>query len=159
MRWRTRHLSPKAEKPDAPGSRKRLVLWGTVAAAVVALAAGAAHYLAPWQSDLPSAPKHPPTAYFEFPKIKTDLKPTGRFRHMITLQVVAELTADGLPRLDAVKSKILDGFHVRLRELQQDDLVGKAGTEGLRTNFLGIVNAARAPARASDVLFTEMLVQ
>ena len=67
---------------------------------------------------------------------------------MIMLQVVAELTADGLPRLDAVKSKILDGFHVRLRELQQGDLVGKAGTEGLRANFLGIVNAARATARA-----------
>ncbi|MDP7667053.1 MAG: hypothetical protein QF738_03210 [Rhodospirillales bacterium] len=38
---------PEDEKPDAPGSRKRLVLWAGVAGAAVALVAGAVLFLAP----------------------------------------------------------------------------------------------------------------
>ena len=150
---------PKRETPDARGPTKRLVLWAGSAATAIALAAGAVLYLAPWQTGEPSAPKAAPTAYYEFPKIKADLKPTGRFLHVIALQVVVELFEDDLPRLDEVKRKVLDGFHVRIRELKRADLVGKAGIEALRAEFIDVVNAAMAPARANDVLFTEMLVK
>ena len=72
---------------------------------------------------------------------------------------MVELSEDDLPRLDEVKRKVLDGFHVRIRELKRADLVGKAGIEALRAEFIDVVNAAMAPARANDVLFTEMLVK
>ena len=75
------------------------------------------------------------------------------------LQIVAELTEADVPRLEAGTIRILDGFNAHLRELQRADLVGTAGIEDLRADFLGIVNDAIAPAQAKDILFTEMLVQ
>ena len=118
------------------------MLWAGVAATAIALAAGAVLYLAPWQTGEPSVPKAAPTAYYEFPKINADLKPSGRYLHVIALQVVVELSEDDLPRLDEVKRKVLDGFHVRIRELKRAELVGKAGIEALRAEFLDVVNAA-----------------
>lgn len=150
---------PEGEKPDAPGSRKRLVLWAGVAAAAVALAVGAALFLTPRQSEEPVEPKAAVVTNYEFPKIKADLKPTGRYFNVVTLQIVLELAEADVPRLEERKIKILDGFNVRLRELQRADLVGTSGIEGLRADFLGVVNDAIAPAQAKDVLFTEMLVQ
>ena len=66
---------PEDEKPDAPGSRKRLVLWAGVAGAAVALVAGAVLFLTPWHSDEPVEPTAPIVTYYEFPKIKADLNP------------------------------------------------------------------------------------
>ena len=46
-----------------------------------------------------------------------------------------------------------------LREMRPEELRGSAGTYRLREELLARANAAVAPAKVTDVLFTQMLVQ
>ena len=55
--------------------------------------------------------------------------------------------------------RVIDNFQTYLRELRIDDLKGSAGMYRLREELLVRVNAAAAPAKITDVLFKEMLVQ
>jgi flagellar FliL protein len=58
----------------------------------------------------------------------------------------------GLPRLE-------DLFQTYLREMRPEELRGSAGTWRLREELIARANIAIAPARVTEVLFTEMLVQ
>ena len=58
----------------------------------------------------------------------------------------------GMPRL-------LDLFQTYLREMRPEELRGSAGTWRLREELIARANIAIAPARVTDVLFTEMLIQ
>jgi flagellar protein FliL len=55
--------------------------------------------------------------------------------------------------------RIIDTFVTYLRELRPEDLRGSAGLMRLREEMLVRVQAAARPARVTDVLFREMLVQ
>lgn len=100
-----------------------------------------------------------PPVYHEFPEILVDLK-SGRCRApFVKLRVVAEVPEADIPRIDAALVAILDAFQAHLREQERADLVGKDGTEKLRTAFLDIINKAADPARAYNVLFREFLLQ
>lgn len=54
---------------------------------------------------------------------------------------------------------MIDQFQVYLRELRVEDLQGSAGMYRLREELLIRVSAAVKPAKVSDILFKEMLVQ
>jgi flagellar FliL protein len=58
----------------------------------------------------------------------------------------------GVPRL-------LDMFQTYLREMRPEELRGSAGTWRLREELIARANIAIAPARVTDVLFTELLIQ
>ena len=64
----------------------------------------------------------------------------------------AEKVKAALPRLQ-------DLMQTYLREMRPEELRGSAGTYRLREELLVRANAAVAPAKVSDVLFTQMLVQ
>jgi flagellar FliL protein len=55
--------------------------------------------------------------------------------------------------------RIIDNFHVYLRELRAEDLRGSAGLYRLREELLIRVQAIADPVVVRDVLFKEVLVQ
>jgi flagellar FliL protein len=55
--------------------------------------------------------------------------------------------------------RVLDMFQTYLREIRPEELRGSAGTWRLREELIARANIAVAPARVTDVLFTEMLIQ
>jgi flagellar FliL protein len=60
---------------------------------------------------------------------------------------------------EAAMPRLLDLFQTYLREMRPDELRGSAGTWRLREELIARANIAIAPARVTDVLFTEMLIQ
>lgn len=98
--------------------------------------------------------------YFPVPEILVNLSGTGGKTHYLKIKVSLELAnKTEIPKVEAVLPRIVDNFQVYLRELRVEDLRGSAGLYRLREELLTRVNVAAAPAKVSDVLFKEMLVQ
>jgi flagellar FliL protein len=55
--------------------------------------------------------------------------------------------------------RLLDLFQTYLREMRPEELRGSAGTYRLREELIARADLAVAPARISDVLFTQLLIQ
>ena len=55
--------------------------------------------------------------------------------------------------------RLQDIIQTYLREMRPEELRGSAGTYRLREELLVRANVAVAPAKISDVLFTQMLIQ
>jgi flagellar FliL protein len=53
----------------------------------------------------------------------------------------------------------LDLFNTYLREMRPEELRGSAGTHRLREELIARASIAVAPARVTDILFVELLVQ
>jgi flagellar FliL protein len=64
----------------------------------------------------------------------------------------ADRVRQSMPRLQ-------DLFQTYLREMRPEELRGSAGVYRLREELIARADAAAAPARISDVLFTQMLIQ
>lgn len=100
------------------------------------------------------------TVYFELPQMLVNLSTSGRRSSFLKIVVSLELTSEAdKARLEESLPRIIDNFQVYLRELRVEDLRGSAGLYRLREELLFRVNAAVSPARVTDVLFKEMLVQ
>ena len=98
--------------------------------------------------------------YFELPQMLVNLSSSGRRTSFLKIVVSLELTSEeDKARLESALPRIIDNFQVYLRELRVEDLRGSAGLYRLREELLFRVNAAVSPARVTDVLFKEMLVQ
>jgi flagellar FliL protein len=98
--------------------------------------------------------------YYELPEILVNLNTADRKVHYLKISVSLELeNKDDIPKVQAVLPRIVDNFQVYLRELRIEDLRGSAGLYRLREELLTRVATAAAPAKVSDVLFKEMLVQ
>jgi len=100
------------------------------------------------------------TVYFELPQMLVNLSSSGRRTNYLKIVVSLELTSEAdKALLESALPRIVDNFQVYLRELRVEDLRGSAGLYRLREELLFRVNAAVSPARVTDVLFTEMLIQ
>lgn len=78
----------------------------------------------------------------------------------LKMQVTLELEkATDEARIKAVMPRIVDKFHVFLRELRIEELQGSHGLYRVKEELLTRVNAAAHPTKVKDVLFQEMLVQ
>ena len=100
------------------------------------------------------------TVYFELPQMLVNLSSSGRRTSFLKIVVSLELTSEkDKASLETALPRIIDNFQVYLRELRVEDLRGSAGLYRLREELLFRVNAAVSPARVTDVLFKEMLVQ
>ena len=98
--------------------------------------------------------------YYPVPEILVNLSGSGGKTHYLKIKVSLELAnKNEIPKVEAVLPRIIDNFQVYLRELRVEDLRGSAGLYRLREELLQRVNVAAAPAKVSDVLFKEMLVQ
>ena len=98
--------------------------------------------------------------YFALPEMLVNLNATGNRTHYLKISVSLELAdKDQVAKIQSLLPRIIDNFQVYLRELRVEDLRGSAGLYRLREELLARVNKAAAPARITDVLFKEMLVQ
>lgn len=101
-----------------------------------------------------------PAVYYELPQMLVNLNSPGRRSNFLKIIVSLELAdPKDVERLETAMPRIVDNFQVYLRELRVEDLRGSAGIYRLREELLFRVNAAVRPARVTDVLFKEMLVQ
>ena len=98
--------------------------------------------------------------FYDLEDLMVNLNTTGRKAQYLKIRISLELpNAEDIPKIEAVMPRIVDNFQTYLRELRVEDLKGSAGMYRLREELLTRVAAAAAPARVSDVLFKEMLVQ
>lgn len=98
--------------------------------------------------------------YLEMPEIVANLNAGPRRASYIKLHSRLELgRAEDADMVKAAMPRLLDMFQTYLRDMSPEELRGSAGTYRLREELIARANAAVAPARVVDVLFTEMLVQ
>lgn len=156
----------------APAKRglnvKKLALFVGAPLVLLILAGAGAHFMGLTKSlfgggDTHAAAKPEPkkeSVYFNMPEMLVNLNTPGRRPSYLKISVSLELeTAKDVSKVEAVMPRIVDNFQTYLRELRVDDLKGSAGLYRLREELLARVNLAAQPARVSDVLFKEMLVQ
>ena len=152
--------------PQSKRGRKLILL---IAAPVALIAIAAGLYFAGFggwiglghrASETAAAKVVKPPAFFDLPELLVNInagpKRSGFLKISVTLEIEDAAT---VPRVQAVLPLILDNFQTYLRELRVEDLKGSAGLYRLREELLLRVNAAAAPAKITDVLFKQMLVQ
>ena len=104
--------------------------------------------------------KPAPPVFFELPEMIDNLNGNPKRPSYVKLQARLELgRKEDVPIVQAAMPRLLDLFHTYLREMRPEELRGSAGTYRLREELIARGNLAAAPARITDVLFTEMLVQ
>ena len=98
--------------------------------------------------------------FYDLQEVLVNLNSGGRKSSFLKIRVSLELaSARDKAKMDTIMPRVIDNFQTYLRELRLDDLKGSAGMYRLREELLVRVNAAAAPAKITDVLFKEMLVQ
>jgi flagellar protein FliL len=108
----------------------------------------------------PAAPVARPPVFFDMPDIVANLSVSGRRAAYIKLRSKLELArAEDAAPLQAAMPRLLDLFTTYLRELRPEELRGSSGTQRLREELLARANLAAPPARVTDILFTELLLQ
>jgi flagellar FliL protein len=147
------------------GSKKKLIL---LAVPLVLAAAGGAFFLelipsmgqeAPAPAATP-APVNRQPVFVTMPEITANLNAPGRRAAFIRLKSQIEVAGPAdAAALQAAMPRIVDLFTTYLREVRPEELRGSAGTHRLREELTARANVAAAPARVTEILFTEILVQ
>ncbi|HXT79145.1 MAG TPA: flagellar basal body-associated FliL family protein [Acetobacteraceae bacterium] len=147
-------------------ARRKLILLA-IPVLLAALAAGLwftgilPHALGLTHDDAKSEPARPvPPSYVDLPEMVANLN--GNPRRPSYIKLVARLEVPkpaDVDKIKAVTPRLLDLFQTYLREMRPEELRGSAGTYRLREELIARANIAAAPARISDVLFTQMLIQ
>jgi flagellar FliL protein len=146
-------------------SGKKLVLFIIAPLLLVLLLGGAgAWFFLGGKKEEPVVEDKPQPAkalvYYNLPEILVNLNAAGRRSSFLKMTISLELENQAdIPRIQAVMPRIVDNMQSYLRELRAEDLRGSAGLFRLREELLARVNAAAQPAKVSDVLFQEVLVQ
>ncbi len=147
--------SPGPGTPAKPGRRKLLVI-GAISLVGLALAGGVAAKLVINTGSRSSSA----TGSVDLPEIVTNLNAGPRRTAFVRLKAQLELAdkADE-PAVMAANPRILDLFQTYLRDMRPEELRGSAGTYRLREELIARANIAIAPARVTEILFVELLVQ
>jgi flagellar protein FliL len=148
-----------------PSGRRKLVLLAVPVVLAVSLGGLWFSGLLPrWlgMSHPQSAATQPPPEpiYIDLPEMVANLNGNPRRASYVKLvarvevasPADAELVRQAMPRLQ-------DLFQTYLREMRPEELRGSAGIYRLREELIARADAAAAPARITDVLFTQMLIQ
>lgn len=107
-----------------------------------------------------AAPAARPPVFFDMPEIVANLNAPGRRASYIRLRSKLELSRpEDAAAVQAAMPRLLDLFTTYLREMRPEELRGSAGTQRLREELIARATLAAAPARVTDVLFTEILLQ
>jgi flagellar FliL protein len=106
------------------------------------------------------AAKPVPPTYIDLPEMIANLNSGAHKPSYIKLTARIEVPKpDDAEKVKAALPRLQDMMQTYLREMRPEELRGSAGTYRLREELLVRANAAVAPAKVSDVLFTQMLVQ
>ncbi len=157
-------------KPKAKKRRgKKLLILGIVVPVLLLGGGGGAYFMGLFggEKENPAEAKKKKKAeerkkvvYYELPEMLVNLNAADNRTHYLKISVSLELAdKEQIATIQTMLPRIIDNFQVYLRELRVEDLRGSAGLYRLREELLTRVNKAAAPARITDVLFKEMLVQ
>ena len=154
----------EAAKPKF-GKKKLMIIAGAGGLALLLIAGGAGAYFmgmfggkAKHEEAKPAEPVQ--AAYVPMPDLLVNLSSAGRRNNFIKLKITLEIAKpDDQVRVRAMQPRIIDNFQTYLRDLRVEDLQGAQGLFRLREELLLRINAAVAPAKVTDILFQEMLVQ
>ena len=156
-----------AETPAKKGGKGKLIL---LVVPVVLLLAGAGLWFTGILPHLLGMDKHDdkvaevakpvPPSYVDVPEMVANLNSGSRKPSYVKLSARVEVPnpAD-VDKVKAGMPRLQDMMQTYLREMRPEELRGSAGTYRLREELLVRANTAVAPAKVSDVLFTQMLVQ
>nr|WP_314072706.1 flagellar basal body-associated FliL family protein [uncultured Roseococcus sp.] len=97
--------------------------------------------------------------FVPMPDITANLNAPGRRAFIRVRSQVEVAGAQDAATLRAAMPRLVDLFTTYLREIRPEELRGSAGTHRLREELIARANVAASPARVTDVLFTEILVQ
>jgi flagellar FliL protein len=155
-----------AAAPTKKGGKRKLIL---IAAPVVLLLAGAGLWFTGILPHVLGMDKHEgkmeaakpvPPSYLDLPEMVANLNGNLRKPSYIKLDARIEVPIPGdVDKVKAALPRVVDLMQTYLREMRPEELRGSAGTYRLREELLIRASAAVAPAKVSDVLFTQMLVQ
>ena len=99
-------------------------------------------------------------SFVDIPDIIANLNNGNRKATYVKLHARLELAdPEDRPAVKAAMPRLLDLFQTYLREMRPEELRGSAGTYRLREELISRANVALTPARVTDVLFTELLIQ
>ncbi|MDB5402100.1 MAG: flagellar protein FliL [Acetobacteraceae bacterium] len=158
------------ETAEAPAKKGKLKLIIMVAVPVVLLLAVAGLWFSGILPHALGMNKHdehteevarpvPPT-YVDVPEMIANLNSTNHKPSYVKLSARIEVPKpEDAEKVKAALPRLQDMMQTYLREMRPEELRGSAGTYRLREELLVRANAAVAPAKISDVLFTQMLVQ
>jgi flagellar FliL protein len=106
------------------------------------------------------APPAPTPAFVDLPEIVSNLNVPGRRASFVRLRAKLEIAdAQQVEAVNAAMPRLVDLFATYLREVRPDELRGSAGSHRLREELIARASIAASPARVTDVLFVEILVQ
>lgn len=160
----------EGEGADAPkgGGKKKLIL---IAVPVLLIGIGAGLWFTgilpgllgmkkPDPAAEEAAAKPKPPTYLDLPELIANLNSNpGRPAYVKLVARLEIPKAEDVEKVRAVMPRLQDMMQTYLREMRPDELRGSAGTYRLREELIGRANVAAAPAKVSDVLFSQMLVQ
>jgi flagellar FliL protein len=98
--------------------------------------------------------------FIDLPDLLLNLNVTGR--RLRFLKVATALEVEGEEQAEVVRQfipRILDNFHLYLRAVRPEELVGPEGVYRIKEELLVRINDTVRPAVVRDVLVKEMLVQ
>lgn len=144
------------------GGRKKLligvVLLLAVGGAGIAYATGAVTKLTGGAAE--HAPAPVAAGSVDLPEIVANLNAGARKTSFVRLKVRLELASKVDEAAVATgQARMLDLFQTYLRDMRPEELRGSAGTYRLREELIARANIALAPARVTEILFIELLVQ
>jgi flagellar protein FliL len=106
------------------------------------------------------AAKSVPPSYVDVPEMVANLNSANHKPSYVKMTARIEVPKpEDAEKVRAALPRLQDMMQTYLREMRPEELRGSAGTYRLREELLVRANAAVAPAKVSDVLFTQMLVQ
>jgi flagellar protein FliL len=152
--------------PPKSGGRRKLIL---LAAPVALLGVGAGLWFTgilprllgmQHSEKTDDAAKPPVPIYVDLPEFIANLNSNPQRPNYVKLTARLEVTKqEDVERVKAAMPRLQDLFLTYMREMRPQELRGSAGTYRLREELIARANLAAAPARITDVLFTQMLIQ
>lgn len=151
--------SAPAAAPPAKGRRKLLI--GAAGLLVVAGAgAGGAYAMGLLGGGASHAADAGMPGSVDLPEIIANLNVGSRRAAFVRLKARLELASKAdEPAVTAAQPRMQDLFQTYLRDMRPEELRGSAGTYRLREELIARANIAVAPARVTEILFIELLVQ
>lgn len=143
-------------------SRKALLIGGI--AVLAALGAGGTYYMGALDtlfgraSSSQAASSGP--GFVDVAEVVANLNAGPRRTAFVKLKARLELSSKSdEAAVLALQPRVQDLFQTYLRDMRPDELRGSAGTYRLREELIARANIALAPARVTEILFVELLVQ
>jgi flagellar FliL protein len=163
----TEETAPESPEPKKVGGGRRKLILIAVPVGLVGIGAGLwftgilpnllgmRHAETASEAAKPAAP-----IYVDLPELIANLNSTPQRPSYIKVTARLEvMKQEDVERVKAAMPRLQDLFLTYMREMRPQELRGSAGTYRLREELLARANLAAAPARITDVLFTQMLIQ